>query len=143
MTVLGRRPRHDYRYWANVTLRWSDNDAYGHVNNTVYYQWFDTAINEWLIKRGLLDVQAGDLIGLVAATACDYLQPLSYPGSVEIGLQVERIGNSSVTYRLGVFAPGSAEPAAQGRFVHVYVDRTLRRPVALSDEWKTILAEIS
>ena len=138
-----RRPRETYRAWSTISLRWADNDAYGHVNNTVYYQWFDSAVNSWLVAAGLLDIAAGDPIGLVVATACDYFAPLSFPGTVEVGLAVDRLGRSSVTYRLGVFAEGATEPAAQGSFTHVYVGRDGRRPVALPAEWRSALEALA
>ena len=100
------RGREAYPVWREIATRWADNDAYGHVNNTVHYAWFDTAVNGWLIEAGLLDVAAGDPIGLVVETGCRYAAPLTYPEPVEIGLGVERLGTSSVTYRLGVFAKG-------------------------------------
>ena len=138
-----RRPRNCYRAWSKVTLRWADNDVYGHVNNTVYYQWFDSAVNEWLVSEGLLDIDRGDPIGLVVATACDYFAPIAFPGTVEVGLAVERLGRSSVTYRLGVFAKGAAEPAAQGGFTHVYVSRDSRRPVELPLPWRAALKRLA
>ena len=125
-----------YRAWREITTRWADNDAYGHVNNTVYYSWFDTAVNAWLIEAGLLDIAAGDPIGLVVETGCRYARPLSYPEPVEIGLAVEKLGRSSVRYRLGVFAKGADEAAAEGHFVHVYVGRESRRPVELPEAWR-------
>jgi acyl-CoA thioester hydrolase len=135
--------RDGYRVWREVPTRWSDNDAYGHVNNTVYYAWFDTVVNAWLIEAGLLDVERGDPIGLVVETGCRYARPLAYPETVEIGLAVERLGTSSVRYSLGVFAKGEAEPAAEGFFVHVYVGRESRRPVPLPEEWRGKLREIA
>jgi acyl-CoA thioester hydrolase len=126
-----------------MTTRWSDNDAYGHVNNVVYYSWFDSAVNAWLIEAGLLDVAAGDPIGLVVETSCRFARPLAYPEPVEIGLAVERVGTSSVAYRLGVFAADSADAAAEGRFVHVYVDRETRRPASLPEAWRKKLIEIA
>ena len=129
-------PRSAYRHFRSVTTRWADNDAYGHVNNTVYYEWFDTVVNSWLIESGLLDIAAGDPIGLVVETGCRYASSIAYPQPVEIGLGVARIGRSSVAYRLGVFAPGSDAPAAEGHFVHVYVGRVTRRPVNLPVRWR-------
>jgi acyl-CoA thioester hydrolase len=99
--LTGLRGREAYRVWREIGTRWGDNDAYGHVNNTVYYQWFDTAVNAWLIESGLLDVASGDPIGLAVETGCRYARPLSYPEPVEVGLAVERVGRSSVRYRLG------------------------------------------
>ena len=135
--------REAYRVWREIGTRWADNDAYGHVNNTVHYQWFDTAVNAWLIETGLLDIDAGDPIGLVVETGCRYARPLAYPQPVEIGLAVESLGSSSVRYRLGVFAKGEEEPAAEGHFTHVYVDRANRRPAALPDEWRRKLEGIA
>ena len=134
--------RGSYRVWREIGTRWADNDAYGHVNNTVYYGWFDTAVNAWLIEAGLLDVLNGDPIGLVVETGCRYARPLAYPEPVEIGLAVEKLGRSSVEYRLGVFAKGADEAAAEGRFVHVYVDRESRRPVELPDHWRSAILSL-
>jgi acyl-CoA thioester hydrolase len=137
------RGRDAYRVWREIGTRWADNDAYGHVNNTVYYQWFDTAVNGWLIEAGLLDVGAGDPIGLVVETGCRYARPLAYPQPVEVGLAVEQVGRSSVRYRLGVFAKGLDEAAAEGFFVHVYVGRESRCPVELPGAWRSMLEGIS
>ena len=142
---MSREPlkgRDAYPVWREVTTRWSDNDAYGHVNNTIYYAWFDTAVNSWLIEAGLLDVARGDPIGLVVETGCRYARPLAYPEPVEIGLTIEHIGRSSVRYRLGVFAKGAAEAAAEGHFVHVYVGRDSRRPAPLPEAWRGTLETI-
>ena len=128
--------RGSYKVWREIGTRWADNDAYGHVNNTVYYAWLDTAVNAWLIEAGLLDIAAGDPIGLVAETGCRYAKPLAYPQPVEVGLAVEAVGKSSVRYRLGVFAAGEEEPAAEGHFVHVYVGRESRRPAELPRQWR-------
>jgi acyl-CoA thioester hydrolase len=137
------RGREAYRHFTTIATRWSDNDAYGHVNNVIYYQWFDTAVNQWLIREGLLDIEKGDPIGLVVETGCTYFAALSFPGEVEVGIAIDRLGTSSVTYRIGIFAAGSAEPAAQGHFTHVYVDRASRRPAALPDQWRSKLAELA
>jgi len=137
------RGREAYRAWRAIGTRWADNDAYGHVNNVVYYAWFDTAVNGWLIEAGLLDVAAGDPVGLVVETGCRYARPLSYPQEVEVGLAVETLGTSSVRYRLGVFATGEAAAAAEGFFVHVYVDRATRRPVPLPQAWRERLSGLA
>lgn len=137
------RGRDAYRHFATITTRWADNDAYGHVNNTVYYAWFDTAVNEWLIGQGLLDIDNGNPIGLVVETGCRYFTPLSYPGEVEVGMSVDRLGSSSVAYRLGVFAKGEVSPAAEGHFTHVYVDRNSRRPVTLPAPWRAKLESLA
>jgi acyl-CoA thioester hydrolase len=136
------RGREAYKVWREIATRWADNDVYGHVNNTVHYAWFDTAVNGWLIEAGLLDIEKGDPIGLVVETGCRYAAPLTYPEPVEIGLAVARLGTSSVTYRLGIFAKGSAEAAAEGHFTHVYVDRASRRSVALPAAWRERLEAI-
>jgi acyl-CoA thioester hydrolase len=137
------RGREAYRVWRQIGTRWADNDAYGHVNNTVYYQWFDTAVNAWLIEAGLLDVAAGDPIGLVVETGCRYARPLAYPEPVEVGLAVEQLGRSSVRYRIGAFGRGAEEAAAEGFFVHVYVGRESRRPVELPEAWRARLVGIA
>jgi acyl-CoA thioester hydrolase len=135
--------RDAYRVWRRIDTRWADNDAYGHVNNVVHYSWFDTAVNGWLIEAGLLDISAGDPIGLVVETGCRYARPLSYPQAVDVGLAVEAIGRSSVRYRLGVFAEGGSEAASEGLFVHVYVSRAGRRPVELPADWRAKFAQIA
>ena len=123
--------RDSYRHFSPITTRWMDNDAYGHVNNVVYYSFFDTAVNRYLIERGALDVEHGAVIGLVVETQCNYFAPLAFPQPVEAGLRVARIGGSSVRYEVGLFAAGAPESAAAGHFVHVYVDRATRRPAPL------------
>ena len=133
------RPRSAYRAWRTVPTRWADNDAYGHVNNVVHYAWFDTAVNAWLAESGLLDIAHGDIIGLVVETGCRYFAALAFPQCVEVGIAIERLGTSSVTYRIGIFAEGESAAAAEGEFSHVYVDRTSRRPSALPDAWRTKL----
>lgn len=143
---MSREPLKDraaYPVWREIATRWADNDVYGHVNNTVYYQWFDTAVNAWLIEAGLLDIANGDPIGLVVETGCRYAAPLSYPEPIEVGLAVESLGTSSVRYRLGIFAKGADSAAAEGHFVHVYVGRESRRPVPLPETWRAKLEEIA
>lgn len=137
------RGREAYKVWRPITTRWADNDAYGHVNNTVYYSWFDTVVNAWLIEQELLDLAAGDPIGLVVETGCRYAFPLAYPEPIEVGLAVETIVKSSVRYRLAVFAKNRDEASAEGHFVHVYVERDTRRPVALPQSWRDKLMTIS
>lgn len=139
MTRPVPRQRDAYRWFMTCPTRWADNDAYGHVNNTVYYQWFDTAVNAWLVEAGLLDIDKGDPIGLVAETGCTYFAPLSFPGDVEVGIAVDRLGASSVTYHIGVFGAGSSEPSAQGQFTHVYVGRDSRKPAPLPAAWRAKL----
>ncbi|RCX11997.1 acyl-CoA thioester hydrolase [Extensimonas vulgaris] len=116
-----------------------DNDVYGHVNNVVYYSWFDTAVNAYLIEQGVLDIERSATIGLVVETQCNYFAPLAFPQTVEAGLRVARLGGSSVRYEVGLFAEGAPQTAAAGHFVHVYVDRTTRRPVPLPEPLRAAL----
>ena len=132
-----------YRAFVPITTRWHDNDVYGHVNNVVYYSFFDTAVNRWLIDAGLLDVETAETIGLVVRTECDYFAPLAFPQSVEAGIAVEHVGTSSVTYRVGIFAEGDETARAAGRFTHVYVGRESRRPAPLPARWRTALAALA
>lgn len=134
--------RNDYRAFRPIATRWMDNDAYGHVNNTIYYSWFDTAVNAWLVDAGLLDIEAGELIGLVVQTGCQYHRSVAFPQSVEVGVRIARLGNSSVRWEVGIFTPGHEAPAATGFFIHVYVARTSRRPVALPQEWRDRLGAL-
>ncbi len=125
--------RADFRVFRPVTTRWMDNDVYGHVNNVVYYSYFDTAVNGYLIDASGTDIRALPEIGLVVETGCKFFQPISFPDALEIGLAVERLGNSSIVYRLGVFVAGEVDAAALGRFVHVYVDAAARRPTPVPE----------
>jgi acyl-CoA thioester hydrolase len=143
--MMARPVPHDragYPHSREITTRWMDNDAYGHVNNVVYYSFFDTVVNDWLIRRGLLDVEAGPVIGLVVETGCHYFEPLTYPETVTAALRVAHVGNSSVRYEIALFGEGREAAAAQGHFVHVYVDRATRRPTALPGAWREALEQI-
>ena len=111
-----------------------DNDPYGHVNNVVYYSWVDTAVNTYLIEAGVLDIAASPTVGVVIETGCTYFESVTYPETVEVGLAVTKLGRSSVTYAAGIFKQGGAFAAAQGHFVHVYVDRATQRPVDIPGE---------
>jgi len=132
-----------YKAFAPITTRWSDNDVYGHVNNVVYYGWFDTAINAWLIAQGVLDLHQGQTIGLVVQSHCDYFAPLAFPQAVQAGIRVAKRGKSSVRYEIGLFADGQTISAAQGYFVHVYVDKTSRQPVPLPEAFISVLEQLS
>lgn len=129
----------DYPHRQPITTRWMDNDAYGHVNNVVYYSFFDTVVNGYLIGRGALDIEKSPVIGLVVETACQYFAPLTYPETVTAGLRVAHLGRSSVRYEIALFGEGSDVAAAQGHFVHVYVDRATRRPVELPAKLRAAL----
>ena len=132
-------PRTAYKVFRTLGTRWMDNDAYGHVNNVVYYSWFDTAVNAYLIEQGVLDIHHGETIGLVIETQCNYFSPLAFPQTVEAGIRVARLGSSSVRYEVGLFAQGEPLTAAKGHFIHVYVDKQTRRPVPLPFNLKTVL----
>lgn len=134
--------RSDYPHLQPITTRWMDNDAYGHVNNVVYFSYFDTVVNTYLIGRGALDIQKSAVIGLVVETACQYLASLTYPEEVTAGLRVAHVGRSSVRYEIALFGEGSDRAAAQGHFVHVYVDRESRRPVDLPEALRRALAPL-
>ena len=129
-----RGSRADYRHLSAITTRWMDNDVYGHVNNVTYYSYFDTAVNTYLIRQGALDIRRSSVIGLVVESGCRYAAPLTFPDTVTAGLRVGRVGNSSVRYEIGLFRNDEEEAAAEGFFVHVYVDRETRRPVPLPPE---------
>jgi acyl-CoA thioester hydrolase len=135
--------RSAFKAWRRLGTRWADNDVYGHVNNTVYYQWFDTAVNSWLIDQDMLDLERGDPIGLVVLTRCTYFAPLAFPQQVEAGLAISHLGRSSICYRIGIFAKDAPTAAAQGEFVHVVVNRSTHRPVAIPDAWRAKLETIS
>ena len=120
--------RADYRHFLAIPTRWMDNDSYGHVNNVTYYSYFDTVVNEHLIRLGGLDIANDAIVGYVVETSCRFRKPLTFPETVEAGLRVARLGTSSVTYEIGLFRQGDDEPAATGRFVHVWVDRATQRP---------------
>ena len=137
------RVRADYAAFRRITTRWADNDIYGHVNNVVYYGWFDTAVNAHLIEAGVLDIHGGPVIGLVVETGCRYAAPLAFPQTIEAGIRAAHIGTSSVRYEVGLFAEGAVEAAAEGFFIHVYVDRETRRPVPLSAPLRAALEAIS
>jgi acyl-CoA thioester hydrolase len=132
--MTARKPRlsrADFRLFRPIPTRWHDNDVFGHVNNVVYYSWFDTAVCAWLVENGHLDVATSPVVGLVVETTCTYFESTAFPETVEAGLAVERLGSSSVTYRIGIFRQGGELAAAQGLFTHVYVERASQRPVAI------------
>ncbi|MBN9408028.1 MAG: acyl-CoA thioesterase [Burkholderiales bacterium] len=131
--------REGFRAFRPIATRWMDNDIYGHVNNVVYYSWFDTAVNGLLVDRGALDIHHGAVIGLVVETQCHYFAPLAFPQQVDAGVRVAHIGSSSVRYEIGLFAQDEAMSAARGHFVHVYVDRATRRPVPLPPALHSVL----
>jgi acyl-CoA thioester hydrolase len=132
-----------FRAFRTITTRWLDNDVYGHVNNVQYYAYFDTAVNAYLIEATGTDIRRLAAIGIVAESSCRFLQPLSFPEPVEAGLALEKLGRSSVIYRIGLFAAGAAAPAALGRFVHVYVDAATRAVVPVPEPIRTAVGRLS
>lgn len=138
-----RASRSEYRHFTTLTTRWSDNDSYHHLNNVIYYSLFDTAVNQALIRAGLLDVRHSATVGLVVETGCRYFAPLAFPDVLEAGLRVTHIGRSSVRYDIGLFKKDAPEPAAQGHFVHVYVDRETNRPVDVPRDVRRFLETLS
>ena len=133
----------DYPHRLTIPTRWNDNDVYGHVNNVEYYAFFDTVINAWLISEGGLDIHAGDVIGVCAESHCEFRAPLAFPENVRAGLRVAHLGRSSVRYEIGLFGEDVDEPAATGWFVHVFVDRTERRPVDIPPPLRAALERLA
>ena len=125
--------RADFRHFMPIDTRWNDNDTYGHINNAVYYFYFDSVVNSYLIEQKVLDPKVSETIGLVAETGCSYFSPLSFPEKIKAGLRVRHVGTSSVVYEIGLFSAQANETAALGKFVHVYVDAKTRRPVNLPE----------
>lgn len=131
-----------YRHFQAIPTRWGDNDVYGHVNNVVYYSYFDTVVNTYLIERGALDIRDSPVIGLAVESLCSFKKELTYPETIDAGLRVGRLGNTSVRYEIGLFRAGEDAPAATGYFVHVYVDRVSRKPVSLPEPLRRVLAPL-
>lgn len=134
--------RSEYVHFHPITTRWMDNDAYGHVNNIVYYSWFDTIVNALLIQHGALDVERSPVIALVIETGCHYFAPIAFPQRVTAGLRVASLGNSSIRYEIGIFREDDPIASAQGFLVHVSVDRATRRPVEIPDAMRTLLTPL-
>lgn len=131
-----------YAYFRDITTRWMDNDVYAHVNNVIYYSWFDTVVNGWLLEQNLLDFTGSSTVGLVVETHCGYFSSIAFPDLVRAGLRVAHLGTSSVRYEVGLFANDNPTASAQGHFVHVYVDRVTRRPVPLPAELRRALESL-
>ena len=131
--------RSDYKAFSHIETRWNDNDSYGHVNNIVYYSYFDTAVNRHLIQKGVLDLSKSEVIGLVIESKCTYFSPITFPDTVAVGLKVIHLGNSSVRYQIGLFCNESVSASAVGEFVHVYVERSTNKPVSIPDNTRKVL----
>ncbi len=134
--------RNDYGYFVPLTTRWHDNDIYGHVNNVVYYSYFDTTTNSFLIHEGGLDIHMSDVIGVVVSSHCDFFSPIAYPDELEGGLRVGKLGNSSVTYELAIFKRGESSAVAAGSFTHVFVERETQRPRPIPDRIRGALQKL-
>lgn len=132
--------RSDYAHFLSIPTRWMDNDVYGHVNNVVYYSYFDTVVNRYLIDQGVLDIEKSEVIGLVVETQCRYFSSLAFPDTVQAGLRVAHLGNASVRYEVGLFRNDDNVAAAQGHFVHVYVDRADNKPCPLPEKMRLVLS---
>jgi len=132
-----------YKHFLKIPTRWADNDVYGHVNNSVYYFYFDTVVNEFLVAKNLLNIETSNTIGLVVKTSCDYFAPVAFPDTINAGLRVSRLGTSSVIYDIGLFRNDETTTAAQGQFTHVYVDRGTRRPVPISKVMRDVLQSLT
>ena len=135
--------RSDFKHFHAITTRWMDNDAYGHVNNVIYYSWFDTIVNEFLIANKALDIEHSQEIGLVIETRCSYFAPVSFPDRITAGVRVTKLGNSSVRYEIAIFREDEESASAQGHFVHVYVDRTTRKSAHIPEKIRSLLQSIS
>ncbi|MGM4998246.1 acyl-CoA thioesterase [Tardiphaga sp. 538_B7_N1_4] len=135
--------RDSYRYFKTMTTRWMDNDSYRHMNNTTYYSFFDTIVNQYLIDNGVLDIEKSEVIGLVAETMCSYFKSLGFPSKVTVGLRVGRLGTSSIRYEIGLFEEQADEASAQGHFVHVYVNRETGRPVQLPEALRSVVSGLN
>ncbi|QBI56351.1 acyl-CoA thioesterase [Streptomonospora litoralis] len=136
----GDRP--DYAHWMEIPTRWADNDAYGHMNNTVHYEFMDTAINTWLVEQGGLDYRGGAVIGLCVESQCSYTAEIAFPEVLAVGLSVSHLGNSSVHYAVGLYRRDRTTEVAEGRFVHVFCDRETRRPVPVDGRLRTALEKL-
>ena len=132
-----------YRHFLAIPTRWMDNDVYRHVNNVVYYSYFDTAVNHYLIEQDVLDIEQSPVIGLVVETACQYFAPIAFPDIVNVGLRVGKLGTSSVRYEIGIFRNDEDSASAQGHFVHVYVERASNRPTPLPGDLRAALEKIA
>jgi acyl-CoA thioester hydrolase len=136
-------PRSAFPHFLAIPTRWMDNDVYGHVNNVQYYSYFDTAVNQFLVGRGVLDIHNGAVVGFVVDSGCSYFSPVAFPDTVHVGIRVAKLGGSSVRYEIGIYRNDEARPAAAGHFVHVYVDRASNRSVPIPDPVREVLESIT
>ncbi len=125
-----------YKYFIKIETRWNDNDSYGHINNAIYYEFMDTVVNNYLIEHQITNSEENSLIGLVVSNSCTYFKPIKYPDTISVGLSIKRIGNSSITYDIGIFKNNDTQASARGSYIHVYVDKKERKPIKISDTYK-------
>ena len=142
MTAKQPDTRTCYVHFSRITTRWNDNDVYGHVNNVVYYSYFDTVVNKFLIDGRSLDLQQSSIVGLVVETQCQYFRPITFPDTVDAGIRVAKLGTSSVRYEIGLFRNDEQSAAARGHFVHVYVNRVTNKPVPIPDGTRVLLSTL-
>ncbi len=143
MSALKGERRANYPYGLEIPTRWMDCDAYGHVNNVIYYSWFDTAVTRMLFEAGLIWMDTSPIVGLCVESHCEFFAPVAFPEAVEARVRIGRVGDKSLRYEIGLFLDGRDEPAAAGYFVHVFVDRETRRPVALTAGQKALVADFA
>ena len=134
--------KNDYKYFIEINTRWMDNDIYGHVNNVTYYSYFDTAVNQYLIEKGGLDIHKANIVGFVVSSSCDYHSPIAHPDLLEVGVSVDRLGNSSVTYAIAIFKKGVDVAVANGSFTHVFVNRESNKSVEIPNKLRSALENI-
>lgn len=133
------KQRHQFSFFFHIQTRWADNDIYGHVNNVTYYSYFDTAANSLLIQKAGFDIHHSEMIGLVVESTCTFMQELSFPEIIEVGVAIGKIGNSSLRYELAIFKQGQTQAAAQGHMIHVFVDRVHRKSTSIPQPFKEVL----
>ncbi len=142
---MSREPaetREAFGHFQEITTRWADNDVFAHVNNVIYYSYFDTAVTEFLIRNGVLDIEKSDVVGLVVNTQCNYFSSIAFPDRVHVGLRIANQGTSSVRYDIAIFRNDEQTASAQGHFVHVYDDRATNRPVPVPQNLVRALEKI-
>lgn len=137
------KDRSQYHFLLPIQTRWADNDIYGHVNNVTYYSYFDTAANSLLIQHAAFDIHHSPIIGLVVSSSCNFLEELTYPEIIEVGVAISKIGNSSLTYDLAIFKQGKQQASAQGQFIHVFVDRETKKSTSIPQEMRDALKPFS
>ena len=142
MAAIQIPDRASYRFFYSLTTRWADNDVYGHVNNVIYYSYFDSVANRYLIEEGGLNIGTGEVVGYVVSSGCEYHSPITYPEEIDAGLRVDKLGNSSVRYGIAIFRKGESSAVAHGHFVHVFVNRDEQKSAPIPDNLRSALEKI-